>query len=64
MSWEKDRCQGQRRDCIDSLNHIAEPSASEPSASEPSASEPSASESRCSGTSRTTSLKTSINLNE
>ena len=54
MSWEKDRCQGQRRDCIDSLNHIAEPSASEPSASE----------SRCSGTSRTTSLKTSINLNE
>ena len=59
MSWEKDRCQGQRRDCIDSLNHIAELSASELSASEPSASE-----SRCSGTSRTTSLKTSINLNE
>ena len=58
MSWEKDRCQGQRRDCIDSLNHVAEPSASEPSASEPSASEPSAS-----GTSRPMSLKTLTHKN-
>ena len=58
MSWEKDRCQGQRRDCIDSLNHVAEPSASEPSASEPSASEPSSS-----GTSRPMSLKTLTHKN-
>ena len=39
MSWEKDRCQGQRRECIDYLNHVAEPGSSEPTASEPSSSE-------------------------